>query len=577
MQTDRVADVLIQGTRYGRPQLHPSVREHEAILEGRRVGNERHEWKTFDLAGRGSRLLLARSLANWVVCLAAVLSTACSTLPTVVEREPSTAFSAGKETALGRMFENQVQQHPGSSGVQLLNTGREALKVRVALLEVAERAVDLQYYIWNSDYSGRLLAERVLEAAERGVYVRLLLDDFNIGDRDPMLFSMDAHPNVEVRIYNPNVNRQGLAKWLTFVGEFGRLNQRMHNKLLVVDGSAAIVGGRNVGDEYFDLSETFNFRDRELLTVGPVVGEISAGFDAYWNSERSYPIDIIDPNGADPVEVQNMRSTLRDYLRTHPHPDHPMPVGRTAASATLAPWWADLIWAPATAVFDEVRAPDDIDGNSEKRVARTLEKLAEQVESEFMIESAYLILGDPGLVVVEALTGRGVSVRALTNSLASNDLTTNHAGYARRRRKMLESGMELFEFRPDAAACLRLIGDPSRCDQDTLIGLHAKSMVFDREVVFVGSFNLNLRSVFLNSETGLIVYSPELADRIASDIEQDMQPQNSWRVALDSNNRLTWVGLDDGVEVRYTVEPETGFWRRFKSGLFSLLPVEKYL
>jgi putative cardiolipin synthase len=203
--------------------------------------------------------------------------------------------------------------------------------------------------------------------------------------------------------------------------------------------------------------------------------------------------------------------------------------------------------------------------------------MAQKTNGELLIESAYLIPGDQGIELLKELTDDGIVVRALTNSLASNDLTTNHSGYARRRPAMLESGIELFELRPDAVSCQRLVADSSRCDEDSLFGLHAKSIVFDRRAVFVGSFNLNLRSVYLNTETALIVYSPELAKRIAADIEENMLPENSWQVMQDENGKLEWIGLESGEMIRYSHEPSTTVWRRFKSGFLSLFPLEKYL
>jgi putative cardiolipin synthase len=236
-----------------------------------------------------------------------------------------------------------------------------------------------------------------------------------------------------------------------------------------------------------------------------------------------------------------------------------------------------LIWANAELVYDRPPALEDLDADTRKRVADVLRSMAQEASSEVLIESAYFILGDEGLELLKELTGSGIQVRALTNSLAANDLTTNHSGYARRRPAMLKNGIKLFEFRPDAASCQQLVAESSRCGEDALFGLHAKSIVFDRKAVFVGSFNLNLRSIYLNSETALIVYSTELADRIAADIEENMLPENSWQVMLDEDGNLMWSGLENGAEARYSHEPTTGFWRRLKSGFLSLLPLEKYL
>lgn len=522
-------------------------------------------------------LRTTRSIRIWLLLLPILLINACSSLPPAAERPYSAAFSSPAETTIGRMFAVDAERYPDWSGVRLLDTGREALRLRLAQLETAEHAIDLQYYIWNSDYSGRLLAERILQAADRGVRVRLLLDDFNVGERDGPLIAMDMHPNIEVRIYNPNASRRGVAKILSLIGNFGRLNQRMHNKSFVVDGAVAIIGGRNIGDEYFDLHATHNFRDRDLVVAGPVVVQISAGFDDYWNSQRSFAITQIAPSGSRPTDAHQMRAALRSRIEQHPRPEFALPEGRQSGLQILEQLRADLIWAEAALAIDRVQGLDETDSDSPKQVARRLSELAQNAEQEVLIESAYFILGDAGVALFRELSQRGVKVKALTNSLASNDLTTNHAGYARRRSQMLESGIELFELRPDALSCAQLIGSTDKCGASHDIGLHSKSMVFDRAVVFVGSFNLNLRSVYLNSEIGLIVYSEELATRIAGDIEENMRPENCWQVMLDRQGITYWIGEKNGEQIRYSSEPETGFWRRVKSGLLSLLPIEKYL
>ncbi|MDJ0808348.1 MAG: phospholipase D family protein [Gammaproteobacteria bacterium] len=512
----------------------------------------------------------------WLILLV-LLGSACTSLPTAVPKISSQAFSSPTETSLGRLVAERIDEHPGRSGVQVLDTGRQALQVRLALLELAERAIDLQYYIWNSDYSGRLLAERVMLAADRGVRVRLLLDDFNVNEQDAQLMAMHAHPNIQVRIYNPNPNRSGPIKWLSLMGDFARLNQRMHNKSFVVDASMAIVGGRNLGDEYFDIGETINFRDRELLAAGPVVRDLAQGFDSFWNSERSYPVDAIVSSRLSQNQIQVMTNEWRTLRQDQPIPAYPLPMDRAGSLALLEEWGETLLWACTRVLIDRAPGLSEIDSERQQRLALELTELATQVESEVLIESAYLVLGDPGAELLEGLTDRGIRVRALTNSLATNDLVTNHSAYARRRPQMLKSGIELYELRPDAESCGSTIGSADWCATDNLYGLHAKSIVFDRSKVFVGSFNLNLRSVYLNSELGLVVESPELAQQIADDIERNMRRENSWRVELDESGAPLWIGWENDAQIHYSHEPKSGFWRRLKSSLLSILPIEKYL
>lgn len=503
--------------------------------------------------------------------------TACSSLPEQPARAPSMALD-GKGTQVDRLFSPAARANPGLSGVHLVDTGRGALRLRLAALAMADRSLDMQYFIWNSDQTGRLVAGHVLQAADRGVRVRLLLDDFNVGERDTPLAAMDAHPNIEVRIYNPNPNRSGVAKWFSLLGDFERLNQRMHNKSFTIDDTLAIVGGRNIGDEYFDAGEHLNFRDRELMVVGPVVPAISREFDAYWNSDRSFSIASLVSDPPDEEEVRQQRARL-DNLNAAAEPNLQRQgyVDDTLDKSYIDQLRSELIWADARLIADEAPELADTESDKPKALARTIAKTAMQSQQEVLIESAYFVLGDPGLALFRGLNDRGVRVRALTNSLASNDVIPNHAGYARRRPLMLDSGIELFELRPDAASCKALIGSVERCTDGSVFGLHSKSVVFDRDTVFVGSFNLNMRSVFLNSELGLLVKSPELGQRIASDIEENMTPENSWQVTRSEDGGLVWTGVSNGENVSYRSEPETGSWRRFVSGFIALFPIEKYL
>ena len=495
----------------------------------------------------------------------------CSTLQIENGREISLAFSTPIQTSLGQLSATASASHIGESGFLILNTGHDALLKRFTLIGEAEKAIDLQYYIWKSDKSGRLLSRQLLLAADKGIQVRLLLDDFSVGNRDTILLMMNTHPNIDIRIYNPNSSQQGGArKILGFMGEFSRLNQRMHNKSFIVDGSVAIVGGRNIGDEYFDLNNEVNFRDRDLLAIGSVVPEVSKSFDAYWNSERAFSISHIAKDSTDKSKIPAFRKNIEAKVQQ----DN---LAISFNSAGFKSWLSEMIWAKAEITYDKTRAMDENDLNTLKRVANTLSEIAKKTNDELLIESAYLVPGDDGVALLKELTRRGVKVTALTNSLASNDLTTNHSGYVRRRKELLKNGAELYELRPDAQSCQNLVKAPYSCDENTLFGLHSKSIVFDRKVVFVGSFNLNQRSIYLNSEIGLIVYSSELADRIARDIEENLASENSWKVMLNSHGDLQWTGIKGGVKVNYSHEPETGFWRRFNSKFLSIFPIEKYL
>lgn len=501
----------------------------------------------------------------------------CTTLPTV-ERTPAYVLPEADNTRLARLTAEQAAGHPDASAIVLLDTGREAFTSRMALADAAEVSLDAQYYIWNADITGRLLADRLLRAAERGVRVRLLLDDYGAGNKDNGLFALDTHPNVEVRVYNPFSAgfRSGLRKWTSMAAGFSRLNRRMHSKTFIADNSFVIVGGRNIGDEYFDARQDMNHRDRELLAAGPVVATTGKQFDEMWNSQWAIPISALVTFKLSPDEVQKKYEGLREYADDEKNYPYPLPVSREQRQQLIDDWIETATWAPAEFVYN----PPVITGGDEANgtvIADHLIGLLNNSEREILVESAYFIITDETLQQVDPLLDRNVRIRALTNSLVTTDVWTIHAGYTRNRKEILRRGIDLFEFRPDAASCRQLVENRQLECADFEFSLHAKSVVFDRKVVYVGSFNLNPRSRYLNTETAMIVHSPAMAERIARDIEENMQPENSWRVVLNEADKLEWHARTDGQDSIVTHEPEAGLWLRIKSSIFSLFPVEKYL
>lgn len=527
-----------------------------------------------DLAGMvaaWARRRTTRRVLLWSVM--PVVLWACASLPPQVAHEPVAAFARPSDTGLGALAASAAEPHAGRSGFMVLDTGHEAFLQRARLIEAAERSVDAQYYIWNSDRSGHYLACRLYAAAERGVRVRLILDDMNILGRDAVIAALDRHPNVAVRIFNPNPNRGGFGKWLAFGAEFQRLNRRMHNKSFTVDAAFGIVGGRNIGDEYFDLHPAANFRDRDVLAAGPIVERISANFDAYWNTELSYPVGLLAPatEGAedDGAAIRQACVAAEEAIRLALGPVPAADEARVLVERALA----GMTWAEAELVFDPPASGRETGSDEPGLTALALQALVDETREEILVESAYFILGDEQLERLTRLRTEGIRVAALTNSLASNDLTTNHSGYARRRKAMLAAGLELFELRPDAEACVVWIQGRDDCGP-AAVSLHSKSAVFDRRVVYIGSFNINLRSMYLNSETVLLIHSRELAGQVAEAIELAMAPANSWRVTKGSRGGIAWSGRDGE---RWTHEPVTGYWHRVRASLFRLVPMEKYL
>ena len=484
-------------------------------------------------------------------------------------RTVSTAFKGFASTRLGQFFGPAADEHPGLSGFSLLSHGREAFIVRLALADLAERSLDMQYYMWDGDTTGRIVVDHVMKAADRGVRVRLLVDDPFYKDSDSIKACLDAHPNVEIRLFNPLTNR----RWsiLDFIFDFGRVNRRMHNKLMVADNAAAIVGGRNIGDIYYGVNTIANYRDLDVLAVGPVVRDLSGVFDQYWNSPPTVPIAAIVDRAHGAADLDAILARLREAIA---EADYPYPIDQdldelAAQSAELRD---NLVWAHGQIIADDPetvargKESDDVIEFIRGRIAR--------LKEELLVESPYFVLPAGAQATVKALHGRNVRVRVLTNSLASNDMLPAHSGYAKTRRRLLKNGMELYELRPDT--------DAFRPGWSLLSGrspaaLHTKAMAFDGEAVFIGSFNLDPRSAVINTEAGLYIESPELAKKLTDYMATGVVPANSYRVLLDPNGEIVWETVRDGTRVRYQDEPETGFRRRFVANLLKLLPIDSQL
>ncbi|MDN3702539.1 phospholipase D family protein [Vibrio artabrorum] len=491
----------------------------------------------------------------------------CSSLPEGIDH-PVESKTSPKPSTLSALVSEYQPEHldQATTAVHLQESGWDALAQRLALVESAEHSIDIQYYIWNSDESGRYLASRVLAAADRGVKVRVMLDDINLNEREGLLSALNAHPNVEIRIFNPTPARHGFSKWLSFVGDFSRLNRRMHNKSFTVDGTLSVVGGRNIGDEYFDLSDEINFRDRDVLVMGSVVNTIQTSFIEYWNSRWSYPVDMLgDDERPDLSKIDDIAV---------PHYQHypELPLDHEAANSLLQEVIGDMTWVNARFVYDQPVPADADNTDQPKATAVFLGKLASESKQEILLESAYLVFDDSQLKEWRELNNEGVEIKALTNSMASNDLVTNHSAYAGRRYDMLENGIDLFELKPESKLCEASTQDVSKCAPDTAYGLHAKSVVFDRSIASIGSFNFNLRSTYLNTESVLIIENKAIAETLADTIEQAMSEDNSWRLELKDGDVYWYSG-----EQSWDSEPETGKWERMQSGFLQLLPIEKYL
>ncbi|MCA3250835.1 MAG: phospholipase D family protein [Pseudomonadota bacterium] len=492
--------------------------------------------------------------------LAATLAlAACAQAPPAPLLPPSYAVQGTGGTALGRLAAQQLgTAAAGISAVHPLPLGLESLAARLALAERAERTLDLQYYIWRPDASGEVLAAALWRAAERGVRVRLLLDDWGARPSEDDLGLLAAHPNIEVRLFNP-LGLRG-APLLAMLFDFERANRRMHNKAMMADNEAAIVGGRNIGDEYFERRPELEFGDFELLAFGPVVRGLSAGFDAYWNSaglHRVAPSARSTPSTSPPAQAR-----ARD-------------AAATGVAGGLDRGTLRFYLGPAQALQDP---PGKIDPQAQTPDSAVLGQLIAQavggVERELLLVSPYFVPGAGGVEQFRALRERGVRVRIITNSLSATDVMAVHAGYARYRRALIEAGVELFEIRADGPR-QRRGGRIGASSGSSRLSLHAKVIVADRRSAFVGSMNVDPRSVRLNTENGVVVHSAELASDIAAGVDGALA-ESAWRVVLHEG-ALRWVARDGEREVVADEEPQTGWWLRLRVRLLSWLPIEGLL
>ncbi|URF03532.1 phospholipase D family protein [Cupriavidus campinensis] len=535
----------------------------------------------------------ARALARvaMVAMAAAALLSACASLPPA-DGEPSHAMTDTAQTTLGRLAAQRRPDPPDQSAFHLLADNVDALIARVLLTEKAERSLDLQYYIWHDDATGRSLAHAVLRAADRGVRVRVLLDDIGVGADDNLLLAVDAHPAIEVRIFNPVASRAFRRAGALL--EFSRVNRRMHNKALIADNQAAIVGGRNIGDEYFGASPNVSFGDLDVLTHGPIVREVSGAFDAYWNSAAAYPVGTLTGRSADPEAVATLRARL-DALAAAQQ-DHPYAVhARERLRQVLAEPPAAATWGRAALLYDDpgkiTRAADDTAGH----LVPQLRALNMQPQQTLLIVSPYFVPGEAGVAWLRALRERGVAVTVLTNSLAATDVAAVHAGYKRYRETLLRMGVTLYEVKPmrdpdtlpgtsgtsaKSAKSAKSASTRLSAFGSSRASLHAKTFVADDSTVFIGSMNLDPRSVQLNTELGVVCVSPALAAQVAGAILPNLG-RIAWRLAEENDpergRQLIWIDEANPDAAPLTTEPESSVLRRVGVWFMGLFPIESQL
>ncbi|GAA5093103.1 phospholipase D family protein [Paenalcaligenes hermetiae] len=503
------------------------------------------------------------------ICASVAFISGCA-LPPLSERTPSQAISAEEaaNTRLGQALQPLINAHPGLSGVRALPDAHDAFAVRALLIHAAEKSLDVQYYIWRADTTGMMLLQNLHNAAERGVRVRLLLDDNGIRKLDRELALLNTHPNFEVRLFNPFVIRR--PKAIGYLTDFYRLNHRMHNKSFTVDNMATVVGGRNIGDEYFGATDQTLFADLDVLAFGAVVQDVSYDFDRYWASPLAYPIDqIVKLKPTDTLDDLDLGQVLKqnpDRTQRYLHV-----LRDTELVQELLQQRLDVEWVKTEMVSDD---PIKAEGkaNAKQMLSYQLHHAIGTPALQVDLISPYFVPTKTGVRGFERLRQKNIPVRILTNSYEATDVAAVHAGYIKRRKAMLRAGIEIYELKKLSSGNLNKKGKNPFGSSGS--SLHAKTFAMDGERVFIGSFNFDPRSANLNTELGFVIHSPTLAQEI-SRLFSERIPYSSYRLALNEHNKLIWLEQEeDGSVITHTTEPGTSLFSRWWMRFMSKLPIE---
>ncbi|RMA80149.1 phospholipase D family protein [Umboniibacter marinipuniceus] len=500
------------------------------------------------------------------VCL-----TSCRSLPPADQMNRTESFAIGSDRAssLSEHVSEAVAARPDQSGFMVLAGGVDSFVARMKLIESAEISLDVQYYIWHSDSTGLVLANALIDAADRGVRVRLLLDDLDTSGKDLGLSAINQHPNIEVRVYNPFANRS--FRLFESVSQLNRVNHRMHNKSLTADGQVTIVGGRNIGNEYFNAEGHAAFADLDVLSIGPVVAKVSDAFDSYWNSPWVYPFELI-ANNVDQDTLAGLQAELTATVERESESNYAQ---AASESKLLTSEYYDqfpLYWGKAEVLYDAPNKAETDSADTATHVGANLANLLRIANRDILIISAYFVPTDHFVQGMKILVESGVRVRILTNSLAANDVGIVHAGYMNYREALVEAGVELYEFKPNANRAT----PQKHSFGSSRASLHAKTFTVDERYMFVGSFNLDPRSMDLNTEMGVLFESTLLAERVSREFDESIL-NKAYRVELDENQALRWRTTENGEEITFEHEPEVGFFRRISVNILSYIVIESWL
>ncbi|MEH6637382.1 MAG: phospholipase D family protein, partial [Halioglobus sp.] len=491
---------------------------------------------------------------------------ACAGVPFDYPKAVSHAMPPSPATRLGEVDANWEKTHGKLSGVIGLPDGVDALGARLRMMELAEHTIDAQYFIIKNDQAGALFTGKMLRAADRGVRVRLLVDDIFSPGVDQAFTLLNTHPNVQVRLFNP-LSRQSFRFW-SYLVDFKRINRRMHNKSFTVDNALTIVGGRNIGEEYFELDQDVEFDDYEVLAMGPAVDEVSAGFDKFWNSELSVPIEAFDLK-VDPEKLDKWRAYIEDQINAGSAGIYSQAMN-SSLLIDIKAGKKEPIPAMVTMVTDSPEKLQNAIGDIElAKLARETGRRFRAAKSEIVIVTPYFVPLDRGATFIEELLAKNIRVVIVTNSLASTNHVAVYSGYRRYRERLLRAGAEFYEIRAQREG-----GENSWGHNPELVTLHSKATLIDRETIFVGSLNFDPRSLMINSEMGLFIESDYAGAGLASAIFAGID-RIAYKVDLDEQGELRWTyQYGDQHEVTNR-SPQTSWGRRFMVGFYGLLPIEK--
>lgn len=518
-------------------------------------------------------ILIGSAVFLLVIGLSTLAAWAWGRFARAARGAPSVALAreapdAPRATELDRLIDPLTRAHPEESGLVLLEQNVGALAARVASARAAGRSLDILYYIWADGLTGALMMKELSDAADRGVRVRLLVDDIGVGrNKDRPLAALDSHPMVEVRLFNPTRQRAaGLRRGLEMALRLFSVTRRMHNKVWIADGRLAISGGRNIADAYFDADEQSNFRDLDLLTLGPVTDQLEAMFDEYWNSAAALPVRNLGGQAPDRAEIGQSRARLDARLNSAQMRNY---LAHAPAQPALADLLGDGICWDRTARLVADPAAKAMSRQPENWIMAQITPVMAAAARQVQITSPYFVPGTQGTAAILEMVARGIDVSILTNSLAANDVAAVHGGYANYRRALLAGGAKLYELRRTGPRQrLSFRGAPA-----SGASLHTKAFSVDDHTGFIGSVNFDPRSASLNTEMGILFQCPDLIARMHRLFADEIAPEASYRPALDARGRLVW---HDEITT-HRREPDASLWRRAFAFLVGRLPLESQL